>query len=186
MFGSASHADKFTVNPKLNEKWFVAASDTRGEVFQQDQLLPMAGGEDISLRGMQAEAVSETWSPAVLMISNEKPAWLRDPSGATQNRLLCEVWEAVDVPDRSTHLGESIKNELPFLLALLLKAYRNLRDHVKDVPAMAWDYEPMKRWMDPQPAVFTSFLRCGEFMAADGNKYVLSFTLDDATAVPDV
>jgi hypothetical protein len=184
VFGSAKHADKFTINPELNEKWLVGASDARGEVVAQDQLLQMAGGEDMAFRGMQQVSVGDTWSPAVIIISNEKPAWLTDASGATENRLFCEVWEPVIV-DRSTDLGDQIKDQIQPLLALLLKSYHVLRDHVKDVPAMDWDFEPMRRWMDRKPAVFTSFLRCGEFTAADGNKYVLTFTPDDATAVPE-
>ena len=184
MFGSAAHADKFTINPKLNQKWLVAANDARGEVVQQDQLLQMAGGEDMSLRGMQNEAVSQCWSPAVLMISNDKPGWLTDESGAIANRLYCEIWEPIDV-DRSTDLGANIKAQIQPLLALLLKSYKILRDHVQDVPAMDWDFEPMKRWSQSKPTLFSAFLRCGEFVAANGDKYMLTFTTDDKTPVPE-
>ena len=37
--------------------------------------------------------------------------------------------------------------------------------------------------MDQKPAFFTEFLRCGEFVAPNADKYVLTFTRDDATAV---
>lgn len=138
----------------------------------------------MSFRGMHNEAVSQCWSPAVIMISNKPPAWLKDESGAIANRLYCEIWDRVDV-DRSTNLGTNIKSQIQPLLALLLKSFKNLRDHVQDVLAMNWDFEPMKRWSQQKPALFTAFLRCGEFIAANGDKYVLTFTMEDKTPVPE-
>ena len=71
-------------------------------------------------------------------------------------------------------------------MALLLKAYSDLREHTRDVPAQDWDCEPMKNWLAAKPPLLYSFLRCGEFFAPSGDKYVLTFTGDDTTPVSEV
>jgi hypothetical protein len=51
---------------------------------------------------------------------------------------------------------------------------------------MDWDFGPMKRRLQTKPSLFATFLRCGEFIASNGDKYVLTFTTGDATPVTEV
>jgi hypothetical protein len=131
------HGDKFVINERLLNMALVIFSDTRGEPLTAEQLVKLVNHEAMATRGMREEAGDADASANAIAFTNIRPPW-KDEGGAVVGRLMVIELEAVSNPDAT--VPQRLEREIPWILLVLLDAYRRVARHVLPTPYKQWQH----------------------------------------------